>query len=207
MNQLTLRAQARPAKWLGAVILLMTLIFGGTGAYAATPEPTDISSDFSVGGAIKQGSANPVEGAVITVVGEGFEGSATTNARGKWEVAVPAKGTYTVTLDLASLPEGAKLKADFSNVREVTIDKVNSVVALFPLETVDKPGTEPVEPAPQTNVLLSRIFAGLNFGILLAMAAIGLSLIYGTTGLSNFAHGEMVTIGALSLFTFNKVLG
>ena len=39
------------------------------------------------------------------------------------------------------------------------------------------------------------------------MAAIGLSLIYGTTGLSNFAHGEMVTIGALSLFTFNKVLG
>ena len=207
MNQLTHRAQAHPAKWLGAVILLMTLIFGGTGANAATPAPTDISSDFSVGGAIKQGSANPVEGAVITVVGEGFEGTATTNARGKWELAVPAKGTYTVTLDLTSLPEGAKLKADFSNVREVTIDKVNSVVALFPLESVTKPGTDPVEPAPTTNVLLSRIFAGLNFGILLAMAAIGLSLIYGTTGLSNFAHGEMVTIGALSLFTFNKVLG
>ena len=207
MNQLTHRAQAHPAKWLGAVILLMTLIFGGTSAFAATPAPTDISSDFSVGGAIKQGSANPVEGAVITVVGEGFEGTATTNARGKWELAVPAKGTYTVTLDLTSLPEGAKLKADFSNVREVTIDKVNSVVALFPLESVTKPGTDPVEPAPTTNVLLSRIFAGLNFGILLAMAAIGLSLIYGTTGLSNFAHGEMVTIGALSLFTFNKVLG
>ena len=205
LNQLTHRAQAHPAKWLGAVILLMTMIFGGTGAYAATPAPSDISSDFSVSGAIKQGSANPVEGAVITVVGEGFEGSATTNARGKWEVAVPSKGTYTVTLDLASLPEGAKLKADFSNVREVTIDKVNGVVALFPLET--KPGTDPVNPPPTTNVLLSRIFAGLNFGILLAMAAIGLSLIYGTTGLSNFAHGEMVTIGALSLFTFNKVLG
>jgi branched-chain amino acid transport system permease protein len=207
LNQLTHRAQARPAKWLGAIILLMALIFGGTGAFAATPAPTDITSDFSVGGAIKQGSANPVEGAVITVTGEGFEGSATTNARGKWEVAVPAKGTYTVTLDLASLPDGAKLKAGFENVREVTINKVNSVVALFPLESVDKPGTEPTEPAPATNVVLSRIFAGLNFGILLAMAAIGLSLIYGTTGLSNFAHGEMVTIGALSLFTFNKVLG
>ena len=207
MNQLTQRAQAQPAKWLGAIVLLIALLFGATGAYAATPAPSDISSDFSVGGAIKQGSANPVEGAVITVVGEGFEGTATTNARGKWEVAVPAKGTYTVTLDLASLPDGAKLKANFSNVREVTIDKVNSVVALFPLEAVDKPGTEPTKPAPTTNVVLSRIFAGLNFGILLAMAAIGLSLIYGTTGLSNFAHGEMVTIGALSLFTFNKVLG
>lgn len=207
MNQLTQRAQTRPAKWLGAIVLLMALLFGATGAFAATPAPTDITSDFSVSGAIKQGSANPVEGAVITVTGEGFEGSATTNARGKWEVAVPSKGTYTVTLDLASLPDGAKLKAGFENVREVTIDKINGVVALFPLEAVDKPGTEPTEPAPATNVVLSRIFAGLNFGILLAMAAIGLSLIYGTTGLSNFAHGEMVTIGALSLFTFNKVLG
>ena len=31
----------------------------------------------------------------------------------------------------------------------------------------------------------------------IALAAIGVSLIYGTTGLNNFAHGEMVTFGAL----------
>jgi branched-chain amino acid transport system permease protein len=51
------------------------------------------------------------------------------------------------------------------------------------------------------------LFNGINFGLVLAMAAIGLSLIYGTTGLSNFAHGEMVSIGALSTWMFNKVLG
>ena len=28
------------------------------------------------------------------------------------------------------------------------------------------------------------------------MAALGLSLIFGTTGLTNFAHGELVTFGA-----------
>jgi branched-chain amino acid transport system permease protein len=32
---------------------------------------------------------------------------------------------------------------------------------------------------------------------MLALAAIGATLVYGTTGLANFAHGEMVTFGAL----------
>lgn len=32
---------------------------------------------------------------------------------------------------------------------------------------------------------------------MLALAAVGLSLVFGTTGISNFAHGEMVTFGAI----------
>ena len=205
MNQLTVSALARPAKWIAAGLMLLSFVFSASAASAIAPSPSqDITSDFSIQGTIRQGSAKPVVGAVITVVGEGFEGSAITNARGKWEVAVPSKGTYTVTLDLSTLPEGAKLKPGFENVRTVTIDKVNTVVALFPLEEIDDPN---VTPTQGTNVLLSRLLAGLNFGILLAMAAIGLSLIYGTTGLSNFAHGEMVTVGALTMFSFNKVMG
>lgn len=35
------------------------------------------------------------------------------------------------------------------------------------------------------------------------MASIGLSLIYGTTGLVNFAHAEMVTFGGLATYFFN----
>jgi branched-chain amino acid transport system permease protein len=50
--------------------------------------------------------------------------------------------------------------------------------------------------------VLIRFINGLNFGLLLALAAIGLSLIFGTTGLSNFAHAEMVTFGALMMLTF-----
>jgi branched-chain amino acid transport system permease protein len=46
------------------------------------------------------------------------------------------------------------------------------------------------------------LFAGLNLGLLLAVAAIGISLIFGTTGLNNFAHGEMVSFGALMGYTF-----
>ena len=41
---------------------------------------------------------------------------------------------------------------------------------------------------------------------MLGLAAVGLSLVYGTTGLSNFAHGEMVTFGAVFALLFAVVL-
>jgi neutral amino acid transport system permease protein len=44
---------------------------------------------------------------------------------------------------------------------------------------------------------------GLRFGLLLALASIGLSLVYGTTGLVNFAHAELVTLGAIVAWYIN----
>ncbi|PFG38168.1 amino acid/amide ABC transporter membrane protein 1 (HAAT family) [Georgenia soli] len=51
------------------------------------------------------------------------------------------------------------------------------------------------------------VASGLIFGLLLALASVGLSLLYGTTGLSNFAHGEQVTLGALLAYFFVQVQG
>jgi len=48
---------------------------------------------------------------------------------------------------------------------------------------------------------------GIRFGLIIAMCAVGLSLIFGTTRLTNFSHGEMVTFGALMAFYFNVTLG
>ncbi|WP_234401765.1 branched-chain amino acid ABC transporter permease [Thermobifida halotolerans] len=45
--------------------------------------------------------------------------------------------------------------------------------------------------------------AGLLYGLIIAIAAVGLSLIFGTTGLTNFAHGDMVTFGALMALLFS----
>ncbi|WP_062464778.1 branched-chain amino acid ABC transporter permease [Demequina soli] len=50
---------------------------------------------------------------------------------------------------------------------------------------------------PKSQLVVQGLINGTVFGILLALAAVGLSLIYGTTGLSNFAHGEQVTFGAV----------
>jgi neutral amino acid transport system permease protein len=48
---------------------------------------------------------------------------------------------------------------------------------------------------------------GIRFGLIIAMCAIGMSLIFGTTGPTNFAHGEMVTFGALMAYLFNVTIG
>jgi len=52
-----------------------------------------------------------------------------------------------------------------------------------------------------------KVVTGLIFGLLIALAAIGASLIYGVTGLNNFAHGELVTFGALMAYLFSGVFG
>ena len=54
--------------------------------------------------------------------------------------------------------------------------------------------------------IIARIIYGLNFGLMLGLAAVGLSLVFGTTGLSNFAHAEMVTFGAVTAFFLGGVL-
>ncbi|PFG44819.1 amino acid/amide ABC transporter membrane protein 1 (HAAT family) [Isoptericola jiangsuensis] len=51
-----------------------------------------------------------------------------------------------------------------------------------------------------------QIGSGLRFGLLLALASIGLNLIFGTTGLSNFAHGEQFALGAaVGFITINQM--
>ena len=44
---------------------------------------------------------------------------------------------------------------------------------------------------------LQLLVGGMVFSVLLAMAALGLSMIFGTTGLTNFSHGELITFGAM----------
>ena len=58
-----------------------------------------------------------------------------------------------------------------------------------------------------TDLLIESTFNGLRLGLLLALASVGLSLIYGTTGLSNFAQGEQVGLGGILAYAMVTVLG
>ena len=55
--------------------------------------------------------------------------------------------------------------------------------------------------------IAQRLVDGVRLGLIIAICSVGLSLIFGTTGLTNFAHGEMVTFGGLMAFWFNVLLG
>jgi branched-chain amino acid transport system permease protein len=55
--------------------------------------------------------------------------------------------------------------------------------------------------------ILQSAVNGVKFGLIIAMTSIGLSLIFGTTGLVNFAHGDLVTVGAFLAYFLNVTLG
>ena len=53
---------------------------------------------------------------------------------------------------------------------------------------------------PTAAQFLSQAFNGLAFGSLLALISSGLTIIFGTLGLVNFAHGAMFMLGAFTAF-------
>lgn len=56
------------------------------------------------------------------------------------------------------------------------------------------------------NAVLLQTLDGLSKGSAYAMIALGLTLIFGTLGVVNFAHGALFMIGAFCAVTLNKIL-
>lgn len=53
--------------------------------------------------------------------------------------------------------------------------------------------------------LIQLSFNGISLGSIIALAAVGLTLTYGILRLSNFAHGDFMTLGAYFTWLFNGV--
>ena len=193
MKPTTLIAR-HPSRWLvlllGALVAGALLLVAGP-AYAApdTPGGDQEKTDFYFAGVITFDD-EPVPDVTVSVEGGGFEAETVTDADGRWRLYVPEKATYTLTVDESTLPDGVIVEGDSAS-QEVEFGLTGSkIVNLFLGE-----GVRVTQSFGEQ--LLIRLTNGLNFGLLLALAAMGAALIYGTTGLSNFAHGEMVTWGAL----------
>ncbi|MET0590795.1 MAG: branched-chain amino acid ABC transporter permease [Naasia sp.] len=194
---------------LGMMIAVAALVgLAPAAAFATTtpaPEPSpaetgDFTNTFTVGGIIRSGD-EPLEGVEVLIEGDGFEEVGTTGADGRWAVQVPAAGDYTATLDPETLPEGVTPRDPENITRDVSLGTTNTVNVLFPT------GEGTVVTTTIWDTLVTRLVYGLNFGLLLALAAIGISLIFGTTGVNNFAHGEMLTFGAIFFYLFSTAFG
>lgn len=208
----------------GIAALLLAVMFAmlsmaGTAAAAAPkdkgcptvriPERDDV---ISVVGQLSDTSTTPctpVEG--VTIIVEDAEGTvigeAPSEADGTFAIPLPGAAidnlgtTITVKLDENTLPEGSVLtdKKQLSNTVEIKTD--GNVAITFPIGPDPNPDTAWYQQLPQ------NLVDGLKFSLLLALAALGLSMIFGTTGLTNFAHGELVTFGALVAYGFDSGVG
>jgi neutral amino acid transport system permease protein len=148
------------------------------------------------------GERTPVAGAGFSVSDEAGElvGSDVTDAEGVVLIPVPGRGVYTIEIDPATLPEGVALSNPDRTTATVDVQEGETVRALFALAAGEGAGAGG---GITLNRVLQLTFDGLKEGLFLAMMAIGLSLIFGTTGLVNFAHAEMVTWGMLVAYFFN----
>jgi branched-chain amino acid transport system permease protein len=184
----------RAAALLAALLAALAIVVGvGAGAAHA-------ADGTAIKGVIKDEAGAPIAGVALTVANtSGFSQTATTGADGTWEVPLTEPGTYSVTIDVATLPEGATLRDPDVTSRTVTVFSSPKTV-LFPIGSGER------ETESTLNRALQLTVDGLLFGLIIALAGVGLSMIYGTTGLTNFSHGELVTLGALVTFLFNNVL-
>jgi branched-chain amino acid transport system permease protein len=179
------------------LVALFTLGVASLGPGVATAQPEETGATEVVLGTLQTSRSGPIEGVQVTVESAAGEevGEAETDDEGRWSVDLPGPGDYLVTIDADDLPEGVELSGEDN--RTVTVDEGRRQAVIIGLEDGSRGSGGGTVRAVQLLV------DGIRFGLLIAMAAVGLSLIFGTTGLTNFAHGELVTIGAIAAWYVN----
>jgi neutral amino acid transport system permease protein len=153
-------------------------------------------------GKISDPSGKPLSGVSITLANDENSVTGVTDQNGQFEIAAPTAGKYLVTIDVSTLPEGISI-ADPGPQREIVFVQgpkgliFNTQVGTSADQVIEKRDSK----VPQL------IVDGLLFGLTIALGAMGLNLIFGTTGLTNFSHGELLTFGAFTAWTLNYLVG
>jgi len=146
---------------------------------------------------------DPVAGVRIAFYrADGTElGTVTTAADGSFSLPLPGPGDYQAKIDVSSLPKGVRLQSDAQADVRFSVRPDEAHPYFYTLGQDTRTQESKISQLPQT------VANGLKFGLIIAICAVGLSLIYGTTGLANFAHGELVTLGAIVAWNFNQRVG
>jgi branched-subunit amino acid ABC-type transport system permease component len=210
-SSVRVRLTAIAAVLLGAVFAMLAM----TGPASATvgtcgkAEPRDDDTIHVIGcmADTSQQPATPVEGVKISVENADGEvlGEDTSDANGRFDILLGdtfdvLTNKFVVKIDEDSLPDGKDLRNPDQLELEVSTNLESDISITFPIGEVagaTGKGTQ----------ALQLLVGGLVFSLLLAMASLGLSMIFGTTGLTNFAHGELITFGALVAFAIDQLPG
>lgn len=192
----------RAARPILTALLGAAVLVGAHAGPVGAQEPGGTEREISVSVVDRQGTQErdddePVEGAVIVVTDSADEevDEVETDEDGKATITLPGEGQYTATLDLEALPDDVGLPREGRDV--ISIDPTRARILTFTLGDRERSVTTTADRIPQL------LFNGLSFGLIIAITSVGLSLIFGTTGLVNFSHSEHVTWGAVVAWWIN----
>jgi len=188
----------RHARELALTVMLMAVLTVG-GASAAVAQVTLPDAGPAVTATLTV-DGQPIEGVRISVRRDGKDvGEVRSDADGLVVIPVGEAGQVEVTLDVDTLPTGVTVAKDARTSLEPFVQETGRAPVVFRLVR----GNE-ADVSPSTFTRLAGLtFSGLRFGLVIAVAAVGLSLLFGTTRLTNFAHGEMLTFGAIATWYLN----
>lgn len=190
------------------LLAVLFMFFGALGAplLSATAAHAD-DKEVSVFGTLKDGDNNdaPIPDVKITITDPaGATQEIVSDEDGRFRVKVPVSEEatnpeITVEFDESTFPDGVSLRDPDANPQVRKVGQVSSVPINLPF------GADNREVKGVSDRIPQLVYNGLYFGVVLALGALGLSMIFGTTGLTNFAHGEMLTLGALAAFLVNNI--
>lgn len=186
----------RSARSLLKTFLVLTLL-----ALTALPALAQ-ERETTIGGTLTRTQDDeqvPVEGAVFVVTQNGTEvGTATSGPDGSWQVALPGAGEYDVRIQVDTLPVGVELTdPDRVELTDINVREGQSRKVIFPLGEGTAGGLSVY------SRLASLFVVGMKLGAIIALSSVGLSLVFGVTGLVNFSHGELVSFGAVIAYFFH----
>ena len=178
---------------LASAVLIGLVSAIATAASAAGGEVPSIRGTLED---VQGAERSPVSGVLITVTQDGdVIGSAVSDQAGDWEIPVPGPGLYAVELDVSTLPEGLTLTdPNRSVLPRVEVGATQRKVVRFNI------GPGSISTVSNWSRVWGLFLIGMKLGAIIALSSIGLSLIYGVTRLVNFAHGDLVTLGAMLAF-------
>ena len=192
------------------------------------------SDNGCVNGILQDADKQPIAGATVTLSGK-ESARTTTDADGKWAFSVADDGDYTVTIDDSVVKEhGLKASSATVTIKKASFDKQRGVVRFdqsgansSASGTSDsgesdnqsaKSGAGMSDSAESdtqstkksgSNIgkrIWQQLYSGIIFGLMLGLMSVGMNLVYGTTGLQSFSHGEQVTLGGLMAFVGTQML-
>ena len=184
------------------LILVYIAMFMATAALSSVASPAHaVETPTKLYGVITDSLEKPISGVGVSISGpDGFSAEVKTDSLGAWEVLVTAKGIYAATINEGDLPSGQALTDATKGTVKANVFMLGvELRLLFPIG----PG---VEKATRLERSAQLTVDGLILGLIIALAALGLNLIFGTTGLTNFAHGEILTFAGLLTYYFSAIV-
>lgn len=196
----------------------------------AVDECNPTASNGCVNGILQDADKKPIANVTITLSGKATAETKTA-ADGKWAFSVADDGDYTVTIDASVAKEhGLKTSSATVTIKKASFDKQRGVVRFDQAgdstgsgtsgssssssagSKKDASATTAATQSPakeQSNIgkrVWQQLYSGIIFGLMLGLMSVGMNLVYGTTGLQSFSHGEQVTLGGLMAYVGTQML-